>query len=133
MHMEWSKREWVHTWASSHNALSRKGIITQLMNTKYSSCISECKMKIRQNILSTIVDNPKRSNIGPSSKPNLLFMNWSPKFRVLELWSIHYCLCKIKKIRRLFKSRNGIKTIRVKTGFLEFTWKLEYWELNLKD
>ena len=31
--------------------------ITQLTNTNYSSCRSECKMKIKQNILSTTVDN----------------------------------------------------------------------------
>ena len=39
------------------NALSRNEISTQLTNTNYNSWILECKMKIKQNILSTTVDN----------------------------------------------------------------------------
>ena len=58
--MEGSEQKWVHTWASNHNALSRDGISTQLMNTECSSCISECKTKIKQNTLSTTVDNKKK-------------------------------------------------------------------------
>ena len=38
---------------------------------------------------------------------------------------IHSCLCKIKRNRRLFENWSGIKTVREKTGFLKFIWKLE--------
>ena len=116
-HRERSKWKCMCTWATSHNALSRNGISTQLTNTNYSSCISKCKTRLKQNTLSTTIDNQKGSNTGPAPKPNLLFMSYSHKSHVLELWRNHYCLCRIKEIRRLFKNRNGIKTIGVKTWF----------------
>ena len=37
MYSEASERECMRTWTTSHNALSRNEISTQLMNTKYSS------------------------------------------------------------------------------------------------
>ena len=52
-----------------------KRLAYNLMNTKYNSYISEYKTKIKQNTLSTTVDNQKGSNIGPPPKPNLLLMN----------------------------------------------------------
>ena len=39
---------------------------------------------------------------------------------------------KLREKRRLFENQSGIKTVRVKTGFLKFIWKLKLWELNLK-
>ncbi|CBI34555.3 unnamed protein product, partial [Vitis vinifera] len=66
----------MHTSATSHNALSRNGISAQLMNTGYSSCVSKCKRKIKQNTLSAIVDNRNGSNIRPPPNPNLWFMNY---------------------------------------------------------
>ena len=74
MHTEWSKQEWARTWTSNHEcAIMKQNWWT--MDVEYSSCISECKMKIKQNTLSTTVDNRKGSNIGPPPKPQSLFMN----------------------------------------------------------
>ena len=41
MHRELSEWEWMHTWVTSHNALSRNGVSAQLMNTKYSSHVAK--------------------------------------------------------------------------------------------
>ena len=49
----------MHTSAANSNALSRNGISAQLMNTKYSPCISECKTKLKQNTVSTTIANQK--------------------------------------------------------------------------
>ena len=65
----------MRTWVANSNALSRNGISAQLMNTKHNSYISECKAKLKQNTVSTIIDNQKGSNIGPPIKPDLLFMS----------------------------------------------------------
>ena len=69
------RNEWMRTWAANSKALSRSGISAQLMNTKYSSCMSECKAKLKQNTVSTTIASQKGSNIGPPPKPNLLLMN----------------------------------------------------------
>ena len=56
-------------------------------------------------------------------KANLSFMNWSHIFHYFGIMKINYCLSKIKRNRRLFANRNGIKIVRVKTGFLELKLK----------
>ena len=36
------------------------------------------------------------------------------------------------ELNKYLTTGSGIKTIREKTGFLEFIWKLESWEVNLR-
>ena len=134
---DWLEREWMRTSATSHNALSRNGISAQLMNTKHSSYISECKTKLKQNTVSAIIDSQKGSNIGPPKKLNLLFMSWFHKSRVLELWRNHYCLCKIKKIRRLFRNWNVIKNYSNENWIIGAYLKIgvfgiKFWRLELR-
>ena len=39
---------------------------------------------------------------------------------------------KLRRSEDYLGTEMWLKTIRVKTGLLEFIWKLEYWELNLR-
>ena len=127
------QNEWMRTWAANSNAISSNGISAQLMNTKYNPCLSECGTKLERNTLGTINDSQKGiKHRAPNKAPiycsriNLT----NPVF--LELWRNYYCLCKIEKIRRLFRNWNVIKTIRMKTELLELIWKLEYLELSFE-
>ena len=117
---DWLEWEWMRTSATSHNVLSRNGISTQLMNTIYSSCISECKTKIKQNTLSTTVDNQKGSNMGPhqspiycswTSPPNFVFYNY-------EEFAIAYV-----------KSRKSEDYLGTEMGLRLFEWSLDSWSL----
>ena len=59
MYSEISEGEYMRTLATSHNALSKNEISTQLSNTNYSSYISECKTKLKQNTVSMIIASKK--------------------------------------------------------------------------
>ena len=74
--------------------------------------------------------NGKYTHVGPHQNPICLAWIGLTNFIISKLWKIHYCLCKIKGNRRLFK-KTGIKIVQEKTGFFKFILKFESWELNL--
>ena len=64
--------------------------------------------------------------LGPYQSP--IYLSWIGLTNsiVSKLWEKkHSCSCKIKRNRRLFENHSEIKTVRDKTGFLKFIWKLE--------
>ena len=78
------------------------------------------------------INHKENTYVGPPPKPiHFAWINITDSI-ILELWKIHSCLCKVKRNKRLFETRMELKTVREKTGFLKFIWKLEYWELNLR-
>ena len=74
-----------------------------------------------------------KENIYVGSPPKPIYFAWIniTDSIIMELWKLHSHLYKTKENIR-FEKRNRIKTVHVKIGFLEFIWKLELWELNLK-
>ena len=132
------QNEWMRTWAANSNALSRNGISAQLMNTKYNPCISECETKLKRNTLGTIIDSQKgikhrAPNKAPIYCSRINLMN--PVF--LELWRNYYCLCKIEKIRRLFRNWNVIKNYSNENWIIGAYLKIgvfgiKFWRLELR-
>ena len=127
------QNEWMRTWAANNNTLSRNGISAQLMNTKYSPCISECKTELKQNTISTIIASQRWLNIGPQQSP--IYCSWAnltnPVFLNYEGITIAYI--KSRRSEDYLRTEMRLKTIRMKTGLLGFIWKLEYLELNFED
>ena len=132
MYREWLEWERMHTWATSHNALSRKGIGAQLMNTKHSSSATKSSTKSSHNtIQSNRLPKETSNNVGPHQNPIYLARISITNFVILELWKSHSDLCKTKGNNRLLENWDGIKIVREKTWFLRFIQKRDSWELIL--
>ena len=110
-------------WATMR--LSKSEVSAQLKNN-FKHVIEQNKInhawQLNQSILQSIIKSrmwsPHQSSI------DLAWINITNSI-ILKLWKWHSCLYKIKRKRRLFENQSGIKTVRVKTGFLKFIWKLK--------
>ena len=119
---KWPERVWMRTWAVIHKALSRNEVSSQLMNTEYSSYISKCKMKIRQNTLSTTVDNIKKriQTSGPHQNP--IYCSW------ISLINFVFWICE-EFIFAYVESRRSEVCLRIEMEQKLFEWKLDSWSL----
>ena len=122
MHTEkWPERVWMRTWAVIHKALSRSEISMQLRNN-FEHVIEHNKIdhvwQLNQTSNQSIIR--KSHMLDPHQSPiDLVWINLTNSI-VPKLWKWHSCLYKIKRKKRLFENQSGIKTVRMKTGFLKF-------------
>ena len=124
---KWLGWMWMRTWAVIHKALSRSEISAPLRNN-FEHVIERNKTdhawQLNQTNNQSIIR--KSHMLGPHQKP--IYIAWINLTNpiISELWRFIILACvKIKRNRTLFKNRGEIKTIRERTGFLRFIWKLE--------
>ena len=83
----YDQNERMCTWAANSNALSKTGVSAQLMNTKYSLCISECETKLKRNTLSTTIDSQKGIKHRTPNKARFIvheLISQIPCFRIMK-------------------------------------------------
>ena len=88
-------------------------------NTKYITCVSRIRTKIKQYSLSIAIDNQKRKLICGTPTKNPIYPAWISLTNsiILELSKIHFYLFKIKRN----KKKNYFK---IKEKFMKvFAWK----------
>ena len=103
---------WMRTWAMIHNALSRNEVSAQIMDIKYISHATKSSTESsRVTIQSNGFSKETSNDVESPPKPNLSFMDWSHKFYYFRIVKIHYYLYEIKRTRRLFENRSGIKIV----------------------
>ena len=134
----------MRTWVTSHNALSRSEVSTQLRNN-FEHVIEQNKIdhawQLNQTNNQSIIR--KSHMLGPHQNP--IYIAWINLTNpiISELWRFIILACvKIKRNRTLFKNRSEIKTIRERTGFFEIyleirvskiIWRLESWKIKFKN
>ena len=95
-----------------HNALSKNEVSAQIMNIKYISHATKSSTESSRVIIQSNGFSKETSNdVESLPKPYLSFMDWSHKFYYFGIVKIHYYLYEIKRIRKLFENRRGIKIV----------------------
>lgn len=62
----------MHTWTTSHNALSRNGVIAQLINIRYNAHTTKpCNKSSNITIQSNLFAEKTFTDVGSPPKPNL--------------------------------------------------------------
>ena len=125
VHRQRLEGKWVHTWATSHHALSIERV--SVHNLGIISCMSESRtnqscMIIKSNNQSI---NHKVAHVGPPLKSvYFAWLNVTDSI-ILELWKIYSCLLKSRGAEDRLKTRAELKLFERKLDFWNLFEKLE--------